>query len=320
MSTRVRLLVFGVAAVLLLGAAAGYAIGARGDHAPDSAARDAQLTGERVLVVSDGHLAAVSASDPSAPREIFDVSCVRAYAAGGTGVCLRQQDPWTYTLHPLDGKFRDAASFTLPGLPSRARVSASGRMVSWTVFISGESYQFGGFSTRTGILDTKTGQRFDSIESFAITRDGKPYRGADVNYWGVSFARDDNTFYATLSTAGQQYLVRGDFAERTVTTITTNVECPSLSPDGTRVAFKLKRGATPAEGWQPAVLDLATLAVTKLPETRMIDDQPAWLDDETVAYTFRDSGGNPSVWAVAADASGKPWLVADQAESPAPLR
>ncbi len=45
----------------------------------------------------------------------------------------------------------------------------------------------------------------------------------------------------------------------------TGVECPSLSPDGTRLAFK-KRIAEPSE-WRLAVLDLATLQDTLLNES-----------------------------------------------------
>lgn len=32
--------------------------------------------------------------------------------------------------------------------------------------------------------------------------------------------------------------MRGDVTARTLTTVHRNVECPSLSPDGTRVAYK----------------------------------------------------------------------------------
>jgi hypothetical protein len=261
----------------------------------------------------------VSAADPGGPRQVSTVSCNRVYAAAGTGVCLRQDSAWTYSLHVLDRNLDELTSFPLPGLPNRARVSNSGRMVSWTAFIAGESYTTSSFSTRTGIVDTKSGARVDSLESFDITLNGAPYRAIDVNFWGVTFTADDNRFYSTMSTNGVRYLVEGDFAARTVRTITTNVECPSLSPDGTRIAFKQAIDGDPAAGWRLSVLDLATLRVTHLAETRSIDDQAAWLDDRTVGYTVRDSSGNPSVWATPADGSGQPKLVLNDAESPAEL-
>ncbi|WP_200948494.1 MULTISPECIES: hypothetical protein [unclassified Kitasatospora] len=53
--------------------------------------------------------------------------------------------------------------------------------------------------------------------------------------------------------------------------------------------------ADPGKGWRLSVLDLASLKVTATAESRSIDDQAAWLDDRTLAYTVRDSGGNPEV-------------------------
>jgi hypothetical protein len=320
---RLKILIAAGAAVVLAGAALGYAVAVRPDAGAAGAAGQAGgvslKPGPRLLFVTEHHLATVSAADPTGPREVSPVSCVRAYAAAGTGVCLRQDTAWSYSLHTLDAQLHDVTSFRLRGLPNRARVSASGRMVSWTAFIGGESYNKGGFSTRTGILDTQTGEQVPSLETFAITRDGRPYQAADLNFWGVTFTADDNHFYATMATDGVRYLVEGDFAARTVRTVTTNVECPSLSPDGTRIAFKHAIDDDPVKGWRLSVLDLTTLRVTPLAETRSIDDQPAWLDDHTVAYTYRDAGGNASVWATPADGSGRPRLVIDDGESPARL-
>ncbi|MFF4561850.1 TolB family protein [Streptomyces sp. NPDC001435] len=97
------------------------------------------------------------------------------------------------------------------------------------------------------------------------------------------------------------------------------MECPSLSPDGTRIAFKEAIGADPARGWRLSVLELASMQVTPLAETRSIDDQAAWLDNATLAYTVRDSSGDPDVWTVRADGSGAPHLLVPDSESPAAL-
>ncbi|PVG81133.1 hypothetical protein DDE18_20210 [Nocardioides gansuensis] len=320
LSLRARMLIAAGGAALLVAAALAYVVVTR-DGAKATPASDGAVVvdGPRMLVVSERKLATVSATDVSGPREVHDVDCVRSYVAGDTSVCLRPKDAWTHTLVTMNGQLKDAHEYQLPGVPSRARVSDSGRMVSWTTFVSGDSYTSSGMSTRTGVIDTTTGDYVPSIEHFSVTLDGKPYRAADVNYWGVSFADDDNTFYATLATGGQRYLVRGNFTAETVETLATNVECPSISPDGTRLAFKQAIDNDPLKGWRISVLELSTMKVTDLSETRSIDDQPAWLDDETVAYTFRATDGVPSVWSVPADGTGTPTKLADNAESPAPL-
>lgn len=325
MTNGVRLAVLAVAVALLAGAAAGYTALAA-DRAgtrpatPGEGGGTLSLTpGPRLLTVTDRHLASVSAADPAGPRVVSTVECLRAYAAAGTGICLRPQNAWAYEVVVLDAALTPRRTVAVPGLPNRARVSPSGHLVAWTVFVGGDSYTSSGFSTRTGILDTRTGAAVPTLEDFAVTLDGKPYRNADVNFWGVTFAADDNRFYATMSTAGRRHLVRGDLAARTVETLTDNVECPSLSPDGTRVAFKQAVDADPAKGWRLSVLDLATMRVTRTAEPASVDDQAAWLDGSTLAYTLRQDDGRPDVWAVPADGTGAPRLLIPGAESPAAL-
>lgn len=220
----------------------------------------------------------------------------------------------------LDAGLRTVRTFPLAGNPSRARVSPSGRFAAWTVFVSGESYSSAFFSTRTSILDTRTMRLTPSLETFSIVKDGKPYRASDVNFWGVTFAADDDTFYATLNTANRTYLVRGSLSRRAVTTLVQNVECPSLSPDGTRLAFK-KRILSRTNLWHEYVLDLRTLRETALAERHSVDDQATWLDDHTLAYALPSDGkvGSSDLWSVPADGSGTPRLLIAGASSPAPL-
>ena len=68
-------------------------------------------------------------------------------------------------------------------------------------------------------------------------------------------------------------LVDGDLAGRKVNILRDGVECPDVSPDGTRIAFKQKTsdGGADLPTWQPAVLDLATLHDHPLAETRTVD-------------------------------------------------
>src|SRR5262249_48632838 len=148
------------------------------------------------------------------------------------------------------------------------------------------------------------------LEQFAVLRDGQPIQAADFNFWGVTFARDSNRFYATLGTGGHRYLVEGDIAARRVRVLTDGVECPSLSPDNARLAFKKRtsEGRDFLGSWRLTVLDLATLAETPLAEAGSVDDQPEWLDDGHVLYA---QPGNPrSTWVVPADGRGpaRPFL------------
>ena len=160
-----------------------------------------------------------------------------------------------------------------------------------------------------------TGGQVDSLEDFRVAG-GKP--PVDANFWGVSFAADDNTFYATMATGDHFYLVRGDVAAKTVAIVGDGVECPSLSPDGTRLVYKKR---LPDLTWQLWVLDLGSKQRTQLAEPGNIDDQGAWLDDRTIAYAKADENtGRIDVWSVPADGTGAPTLVAQGAESPSVLR
>ncbi|WP_406222552.1 TolB-like translocation protein [Streptomyces canus] len=268
-------------------------------------------------------VASVPSADPKSGRTASDLKCARFYAAAGTGICL-QSNPGVLKQSNrallLDADLRTRHTYALAGTPSRARVSPSGRFVAWTVFVSGESYSSAFFSTRTSVLDTRTMKLTPSLETFSIVLDGKSYRAADVNFWGVTFASDDDTFYATLNTANKTYLVRGSLSRKTVTTLAENVECPSLSPDGTRVAFK-KRVLSRTDLWHEYVLDLRTLKETALAERHSVDDQATWLDNRTVAYALPTDGkvGSSDLWSVPANGTGTPRLLISGASSPAPL-
>ncbi|WP_371652375.1 MULTISPECIES: TolB family protein [unclassified Streptomyces] len=266
-------------------------------------------------------LATVPAADPSGPRTASGVKCLRFYAAAGTGVCLRAergavQDGYRAVI--LDARLKERAHYSLPGIPTRARVSPSGRLAAWTVFVGGDSYAGTNFSTRTAILDTRTGRLTKTLEDFSIERDGHPYRASDVNFWGVTFA-DDEHFYATMATGKKTYLVRGDLTARKVTTLRTNLECPSLSPDGTRLAFKKRVPGLPADApWRLYVLDLATMRETALAEPRSVDDQLVWQDDRTVTYSLPGDFG-ADLYTLPADGTGSPHRLLTAGLAPAYL-
>ncbi len=201
-------------------------------------------------------------------------------------------------------------------------MSPDGRLAASTVFVTGDGYAHAGFSTRTVIADMTTGAGTD-LERFSVTRDGERLQAADFNFWGVTFAADSRRFYATLGTAGHTYLIEGDAAARTARVLTDGVECPDLSPDGTRIAYK--RAIPGAQRtWRLHVLDLRTMRDTALAETRSVDDQAEWLDDSRIVYGLQDQGPPPTLdvnlWTVPADGSGAPSLFLAHAESPAVAR
>ena len=315
LSLRARVLVAAVSTFVLLAAAVLWAVTRADPQVEVDPAADLGTPGTVVRDTTTGRLAVVR---PDGSRAQTRVSCSRVHAAGGRAVCLRPDDAASGTF-VLDVLGRDlAVERTLPinGIPTRARMSADGRVVAWTVFVSGDSYTSSGFSTRSGILDLATGVLTTSLEDFAVTDDAgrrqKP--PADANFWGVSFADDDNTFYATMATGDHFHLVQGDFAAETVTVLADGVECPSLSPDGTRLVYKHR---LPDRTWRLEVYDLQSGRRTPLAEPGNVDDQGSWLDDRTLAYGKVDpDSGEVGVWTVPADGSGVPVRLAADAESP----
>jgi hypothetical protein len=266
-----------------------------------------------------GKVVEVPTADPAATPVVSPIKCERSYTASGVLLCLQSEGDVVSTpfAEVYDSSLRRIKKIGIVGLANRARLSADGRMASWTTFVSGDSYVGPAFSTRTGILDIKSGVYVDSLEHFKATVDGKPYQATDINYWGVTFSKDDNTFYATMGSNGNTWLMRGDYAAKTLTAIAQNVECPSLSPDGTRIVFKKKVSGDIRKPWRLEVLDLETMAQTPVAEQNSVDDQAAWLDDHTVVYALphpNDPGYD--LWSAPSDGTGRPKLLEHDGFSP----
>ncbi|WP_434597800.1 hypothetical protein [Streptomyces sp. A5-4] len=327
MSLRSRFVAVGAATVLLTTLGVVHAVNSAHRTEPAGGAQSVLSLGDGPALffrTDKGRLASVSrpADGKGGSRGKVRESampCHRFYTGGATAVCLASRPgipPRTKAVI-LDRDLKEKRSVLLPGVPNRARVSASGRMVAWTVFVTGDSYSSSSFSTRSGILDTRTGYLIKNMETIQVYRDGKRYHSSDVNFWGVTFARDDNRFFATMASRGKTYLVEGDMKKWSAHTVRENVECPSLSPDNTRVAFKKRVSGGGAAPWRLHVLDLGTMRETPLAETRSVDDQVAWLDDRTLAYAVPGRTARSSaVWTVPADGSGRARLAVPGASSP----
>jgi hypothetical protein len=249
-------------------------------------------------------------------RLLAGQKCERVDLAGGRGLCLGTAGPAGFKAKILDAGLQEVGSVRLAGVPSRTRISPDGRYGGVTSFVTGHSYaDVGQFSTAATIIDLERGKKLADLEKdFTITVDGKKATARDRNFWGITFSRDGDTFYATMATGGKTYLIKASLSARTGSAIHENVECPALSPDETRIGYKKAVGHDPPV-WRFHVLDLATGKETPLTELEPLDDQIEWLDDDHVLYR-----NGESTWTMPADGSAKPerWLAG--ADSPAIVR
>jgi hypothetical protein len=253
--------------------------------------------------------------NPSLPRKTTRLPCERVYFTASRGLCLlSRQGPFGtgYEITIAGPDFKRRHKLRLPGIPSRARVSPDGRYGATTAFVSGHSYAQDNFSTQTVLIDMNRGKVLADLEKdFTITRNGKVIKEIDFNFWGVTFARSNRRFFATLRTGDTTYLLEGDIALRRARVLHENVECPSISPDNTRIAYKKWLG----DRWRLHVLDLETMKETSLAEERSVDDQVEWLDNDRILY-----GIKPDTWVVQADGAGTPRRFLSNALSPAVVR
>jgi hypothetical protein len=339
MTSRVRVAVLAGIVVLAILGAVGYVVYAAHERSRQQAAAPPVPTqGDLAGVQSAPHLvfrntalgsaygqvAMVALSDPGGPRAVTPASCERVYATSAVQICLAADRGLvtTYRMELWSPQWTRTRQTGLAGLPSRARLSRDGKLSATTTFVYGDSYTNPGqFSTRT-LISTVDGKSSADLETFTLLIDGSRVTASDRNFWGVTFAADDDTFYATAATGGKTYLVKGSLAGHRLTSIRTDVECPSLSPDGTRIAFK-KHGSLPPGKWRLAVYDLATGKETLLAEEHSVDDQVEWLDNSHVLYGLPRTGSGAAtsdIWSVPADGTGTPAVLVKDAWSPAVVR
>lgn len=267
-----------------------------------------------------GQVALVPLTNPSGPRAFTGTLCDRVYARADSAICLvaRRGAVTTYRSEILGSDWKPVHDEPLAGLPSRARMSPDASLTATTTFVFGDAYTNPGqFSTRT-IIMRPGGQQVADIETYRLIVNGRTLTATDRNMWGVTFL-DDNTFYATAASGGKTWLVRGDIATHTLTSIRQDTECPSLSPDHTRIAFK-KRGNLPAGHWRLSVYDLRTGETTELAEASSVDDQVEWMNNSTILYglprTASNGAATSDVWQVPADGTGAPKVLVPDAWSP----
>lgn len=340
MSTRLRLgILVAICAVLVAGTVAFVVVNRSAQVAAVAAApaqattsASALATGPRIVFrntaigANYGRVAMVSLADPAGARAFTGLSCDRVFATRTDTLCLASDRGMvtTYSAAVYSGSGATTGAkqdIPLTGSPSRARLSDDGRLSATTSFVAGDSYAATSFSTRTVVTELTTGTSLD-LEDFTLLDKGRRITPTDRNYWGVTFAADDDRFYVTVKFQGVTHLATGRLSTRTVETVRTDAECPSLSPDGTKVGYK-KLGDRGAGDWRLAVLDLATGTETQLAETHSVDDQVEWLDDSRILYGLPGEGtaaAESNVWVVNADGTGSPTLLVPKAWSPAVVR
>jgi hypothetical protein len=250
----------------------------------------------------------------------LELHCDRVHANQQLVACLRTVAGQGVKLDLADRQGKVQATLNFPNvvLASRLRVSRDGALVGLTGFNGGHSYTGTDFSTRTYIVDAPGRRLLADVSTFRVIDSATlklPARR--FNVWGVSFhPQGGGRFVATVGAAGEVFLAAGDLKAKTLTLLRPEMECPSLSPDGTRVAFKRRDGAG---GWRPAVYEFASGREWTMQEARSIDDQIEWLDNDTITYELAVSATSTDTDVVLrkADGSGASRVLRARAGSPA---
>jgi WD40 repeat protein len=253
---------------------------------------------------------------PGGMRLSTGLVCERVHFAAGHGICLAaEQDTQShYIAMPFGQDFLPLSRVPLDGAPSFARVSPDGRIAAASVQTSPPTEEMPFAPSRTVLIDTSTGSVLVDLKDFTVTRDGVVLTDPERDFWGVSFKADGDGFYASLRVAGNVYLVEGSIGARAMDVLLPGISAPSLSPDGTRLAFaKLISNIGPT--WRFHVVDLDTSVDHELSETKSVDDQMEWLDNEHLLY-----GLGPDIWTVASDGTGQPTPFLFGGLSPAVVR
>ncbi|MFK0005889.1 TolB family protein [Paenarthrobacter sp. NPDC090520] len=270
-----------------------------------------------------GNAATVPLSAPGGTRAVSEQACDRVYGTSSEVVCLKANRGLVtaFEADVLNRDWQQQRSWPLTGIPSRTRISPDGSLIATTVFVTGHSYATAGFSTATEI--TQDSGSLGNLEDFALMVNGERLLATDRNLWGVTFVPgQSDTFYATAASSGRIWLVKGSLSARTLTAVHDNVECPSISPDGTRIAYKKNDAGPLTAHWRVAILDLASGKETVLSEKRSVDDQIEWLDNNTVLYGLADetTEGDSNIWQLGTDPAAQPGLFIAHAWSPSVVR
>lgn len=247
---------------------------------------------------------------PGGPAQAqLGLRCERVHYNAGVLACLRAVPGQGLKLDLADKAGQVGVTLSFPNvlLASRLRVASNGGLVAFTGFASGHSYTGTDFATRSYVVDAARRRLVADLSTFKVVESAALQMPARrFNVWGVSFdPAAPGRFVATVGAGGEVFLVQGDLAAKTLVLLRKDMECPSYSPDGKRIAFKRRK---PGGGWLPAVYEPASGREWVLQEARSLDDQILWLDNDTIAYELtrpgQPEGGETDVMVRAASGSG----------------
>jgi hypothetical protein len=219
-----------------------------------------------------GVVAVVPLDDPDGPRAFTDAVCDRVAASGTGASCLTTERGvvTTYRSTQLDAEWRPEGAEPLAGLPSRTRTSPDGTLVATTSFITGHSYMTVGFSTATEI-HASTGATYGNLEKFRLVADGRTSTPRDRNIWGVTFAADDRTFYATVATPTWSAATSRRGPSPRSPTASSARPCPPTAPasrSSSWAARALGRGGRPPSSTSPPASARSSTARPRASTTR----------------------------------------------------
>ena len=191
--------------VLLIVAAVAFTLGSRHDNAEAGPAAQLTLAPGQLLyrTVSTGRIASVPMSDPAAAPQVSGLRCDRFAVAAQTAVCLAVRPgtlPPVTDVLVLDDHLAIKHKESLPGTPSRAP-GLPGRQTAFTGRCSSPATPTPPPASRPAPDSTKWTPAGWSRRSrnWPCWSTASRYFASDANFWGITFARDDNLFYATLA-------------------------------------------------------------------------------------------------------------------------
>lgn len=258
--------------------------------------------------------------DPAGERHVTELECSRLDLNEEVGICLSATAGLGGSGRGflLDPDLTQTLRFGV-NLPSRAAVSPDGAVVAWTGFSLGHSYlNTGEFATTTQLISVERKIGANLEVDFQTYRGDQVVDDLEKNFWGVTFVDSDH-FFATLGTTEGTAIVEGRVSNSRMDVVVENATCPEVSPDGTTLVAKERRG----DFMQLVAIDIATGERRDLPETRSVEDQVEFADDDTVLYALPnpDEGTDAQpvfdVWAMDLAPGSTPRLIIPFADSPA---
>ncbi|MFT4595932.1 MAG: hypothetical protein ACI9TF_000169 [Paracrocinitomix sp.] len=261
-------------------------------------------------------------------RTLLDRTCMRVHIATDHGVCLAENEgvvaSFTTTFFRAENLNADIKSYA-SALPSRARISPGGTFSAVTAFVSGSSYADIGAETTTIVTidEIDSNQLLRGANQFTIASNEARFNNQNPQYWGVTFAADEDEVYITGFFGDMPEVMHGTLNNMTIEPTGWVGSCPSLSPDGETLVFK---EMTADNNFELVAVNLETNTKHKLGETRPVDDQVEWLDNDTILYALHPEGGDTAVqpefdiWMLDIAEGSEPELFLPNANSPAVAR